>query len=148
MRARRTRLQVEPSFARQPGIWQKRDVGDAQRLADEIGFTGDQLLHRVKRLFAAFDHPRLTLARRLAEIEHLEARHRDIGLVAVLLPEQQLVDLGARERVGGNEPRVARQIEQDRVGLREAPTVGEFDDRNLPERIEGEKLAACASRPS
>src|ERR1019366_7067872 len=35
----RTRFQIEPPFVRQPRIGQQRDVGDAQRLADEIGLV-------------------------------------------------------------------------------------------------------------
>jgi len=45
---------------------------------------GELMLHPRQRRVATLDLVRIEIGRRLAEIRHLEAAHRDIGLVAVL----------------------------------------------------------------
>jgi hypothetical protein len=70
----------------------------------------------------------------------LEAADRDIGLVAVLLPEQPFVHLGGGERILRNEIAAAREIADDGVGLRQRAAVVEFDRRHLPGVIELEEF--------
>ena len=76
----------------------------------------------------------------MSEIEHLEAADRDIGLVAVLFPEQPLVHLRRRKRVRRNEIAAAGEIADDGVGLRQRAAVVEFDRRHLAGAVELEKF--------
>src|SRR3954462_15101515 len=83
------------------------------------------LLHAVKRRIAALDLFRIELGGVLAEIDELEAAHRDVGLVAVLFPEQPFVHLGGSKGGARNERTVAREIADDGIGLRQRATIVE-----------------------
>ena len=83
----------------QPRVGQKRDIGDCNMIADQPIMTIKHRVHEVERALAAFDPPGLTRFLRLAQIEHVKAADRDIGLVAALLPEQPLIHLGLLEAV-------------------------------------------------
>ena len=98
------------------------------------------LLHTVERSIAALDLFRVELGDVLAEIDDLEAAHRDVGLVAVLLPEQPFVHLGRREGVGRDQRAVAGEIADDGVGLRQCAAVVECDGRHLAGAVHGEEL--------
>src|ERR1700674_74370 len=75
-----------------------------------------------------------------------EAGHRDIGFVTVLLEEHPLQHLGAAPTVGGQQERILAQVPEDRVRLREAGSILEFEYRNAAIRILGEKIGlACSS---
>ena len=98
------------------------------------------LLHPRQRGIAALDLVGIEIGGGFAEIEHLEAAHRDIGLVAVLLPEQPFIHLRRGEGVGGNEVAAAGEIADDGVGLRQRAAVVEFDHRHLAGAVELEEL--------
>ncbi len=95
---------------------------------------------KLERGFAALDPLRLARLLRPPEIEHVEAADRDIRLVAVLFPEQQLVDLGLRKGVFRQQRAAARQEPDDRVRLRQAAAVIELDRRHLSHRIAAQRL--------
>src|SRR5262249_6285856 len=76
----------------------------------------------------------------LAKIDHLEAAYRDIGFVAVLLPEQPLVHLRLSEAIRGDQRTAARERADDGIGLRERAAVIEFDGRHLRRAVKGEEL--------
>src|SRR5262249_14202597 len=80
-----------------------------------------------------------------AEIDHLEAAHRDIRLVAVLFPEQPLIHLRRSKGVRRDEIAAAREIADDGVGLRERAAVVELDGRHLTPRIELEEFRRAAA---
>ena len=84
----------------EPRISEKCDIGDRQALAHEPGLALDEMLHQIERLLTTLHPHRIAFLFRAAEIDHMEAAGRHIGLVAVLLPEQQFVDLRLGERVG------------------------------------------------
>src|ERR1700722_9272021 len=97
------------------------------------------MLHRVERLLAALDNPALSIGDRFAEIDHLEARHGDIGFMAILLPEHQFVGFGLIEIVLWRERAVAREISNDRIRLGEMASIRQFNDRDLTKRISFKK---------
>src|SRR5260221_7701841 len=77
---------------------------------------------------------------RAAEETNDVARDRDIGLVAVLLEEEPLQDLRAKEALGRQERRSVRQIIEDGIGLRQVNPFLDLEKRNLAVRVLGEKL--------
>ena len=93
-------VEVKAALMRQPGIGQQRDVGERDAVADQKPRRGELMLHPRQRGIAALDLVGIEIGGRLAEIDHLEAAHRDIGLVAVLFPEQPLVHLRRRKGIG------------------------------------------------
>ena len=132
-------VEVKAAFMRQAGIGQQRDVGEREAIADQKSRRGELMLHPRQRRIAALDLVGIEIGCRLAQIFHLEAAHRDIGLVAVLLPEQPFVHLRGGKCVGGNEIAAAGEISDDGVGLRQRAAVIEFDRRHLARAVELEK---------
>ena len=118
-----------------------------QRIADQKSRHREFMLHPRQRRIAALDLVGIEIGRRPAEINHLEAAHRDIGLVAVLFPEQPFVHLCGREGIGGNEIAVAGEIADDGVGLRQRAAIVEFDRRHLAGAVEFEELRGSALAP-
>src|ERR1700687_5152997 len=59
-----------------------------------------------------------------------EAQRRDVRFVTVLLEEHPLQHLRALEAIGGKKRRSLREVEQDRVGLREGISGVELQERN------------------
>ena len=97
------------------------------------------LLHSRKGGIAALDLLGIELAGRLAEIDHLEAAHGDIGLVAVLLPEQPLVHFRSRKAVLRDQVAAGGEIADDGVGLRQRAAVVEFKHRHLAGAVQLEE---------
>src|SRR3954470_19297882 len=95
--------EIEAAFMRDARIGKQRDVGKRNVITGEEAVCRQMLLHAVERRIAALDLFRIELGGVLAEIDELEAAHRDIGLVAVLFPEQPFVHLGGSEGVARNE---------------------------------------------
>src|SRR2546422_382898 len=96
------------------GVGIKPDVGDRVPLGYEEPAAGQMLLHDLERCVSGAD---LLLELgleflRAAEVTNDVACHRDIGLVAVLLEEEPLQDLRAKEPLGRQEGR----SEERRVG--------------------------------
>ena len=129
---------------RQPCVGKQRDVGNRHGRADEPVAAAEQLFHQVERGFPALDPRRLARLLRPPEIEHVETADRDIRLVAVLLPEQQFVDLGLRKGVFRQQRAAARQEPDDGVRLRQAAAVIELDRRHLSHRIAAQRLGRPA----
>src|SRR5436190_11686421 len=127
--------EIKTALLGKAGIRKKRKVGDAETITDEPIATVDHPLHEVERGFSA-DHPD-SLARflRLPEIDHLETADRDIGLVAVLLPEHELVRLGFLILICRHERAAAREMPQNRVRLRQVATIIKLDHRHLAHRV-------------
>ena len=98
------------------------------------------MLHPRQRRVAALDLVGVEIGRGFAEIDHLETAHRDIRLVAVLLPEQPFIHLGRRKGIAGDEIAAAGEVFDDGVGFRKRPAVIEFDRRHLPCAIELEEF--------
>src|SRR5436305_10581042 len=113
----RVTAEIEAAFMRDTGIGKQRDVRERNRLASDEAAGGEMGLHPIERRIAALDLLGIELGDILAEIDQLEAAHCDIGLVAVLFPEQPFVHLGSSERVARNERAVASEITDDGVGL-------------------------------
>ena len=65
--------------------------------------------------------------------------NRDKGLVAVLLEEHPLQGERACQPFRRKKARALRQIEQDRVGLREAGPVLQFQHRDAPVGVLGQE---------
>jgi hypothetical protein len=99
-----------------------------------------QPVHQVQGGFPTLHTPRITLIERSLEIDDVIARGGDVRLVAVLLPEQELVDLGLREGILGQQRTAARQIADDGVRLGEAASVVELDRGNAAQWKGPEKL--------
>ncbi len=59
--------------------------------------------------------------------------------MAVLFPEQPLVHLRGRKRVGRDEIAAAGEIADDGIGLGQHTAIIEFDDRHLARAVELEK---------
>ena len=76
---------------------------------------------------------------RAAEVADDVARHRDIGLVAVLLEEEPLQHLCVKQALGRQEGRSLREIVEDGVGLRETDPILHLEQRNLAVRVLREK---------
>ena len=139
-------VEVEAALMREPRIGQQRDVGERHGGADQKPCRRELLFHARQRRIAALDLVGIEIGCRLAEIDHLEAADRDIGLMAVLFPEQPFVHLRRGKVIGRNEIAAAGEISDDGVGLRQYPAVVEFDGRHLPGAVQPEKLRACGSR--
>ena len=125
---------------RQPSIGQKRNVGERNGVADQKSRRGKLMLHPRQRRVAALDLVGVEIGRGFAEIDHLETAHRDIRLVAVLLPEQPFIHLRRRKSIAGDQIAAAGEIFDDGVGFRKRPAVVEFDRRHLPRVIELEEF--------
>jgi hypothetical protein len=125
---------------RQPRIGQQRDVGERDGIADQESRRGKLVLHPRQRRVATLDLVGIEIRGRLAEKHHLEAAHRDIGLVAVLFPEQPFIHLRGRKGVRGNEIAAAGEVAHDGVGFRQRAAVVEFDRRHLARAVEFENL--------
>ena len=125
---------------RKPRIGQQRDVGERGGVADQETRCRQLVLHPRQRRVAALDLVRIEIGRGLAQIHDLETAHRNMGLVAVLFPEQPLVHFRRVERVGRNQIAAAREIADDRIGLGERAAIVELDRRHLARAIELEKL--------
>jgi len=89
---------------------------------------------------AALHQLRIEVRGRLAQIVHLEPRHRHIGLVAVLLPEHPLQHARPVIGVRGDQVGAFGQMQDDGVGLGERPAVAQHHRRNLPRRVQGQEL--------
>src|SRR5829696_8865687 len=133
-------IEMKAAFMRDARIGQQRYVGERDGVAGQKWRDGELVLHPRQRRIAALDLVGVEVGSRLAQIEHLEAADRDIGLMAVLLPEQPLVHLAFRERILRNETRTAREIADDGVGLRQRTAVVEFDRRHLAGAVELEEF--------
>src|SRR3954447_8653662 len=132
--------EIEAAFMRDARIGKQRDVGKRNVITGEEAVCRQVLLHAIERRVAALDLFRIELGGVLAEIDDLEAAHRDIGLVAVLFPEQPFVHLGGSEGIARNERTVAREIADDGIGLRQRATVVESDGGNLAGTVHLEEL--------
>ena len=122
----------------------KRDVGERVFPADEpivllqvafhdaqsgIAFGvpfGDQMFFLAQFVFGREDHP--------------IARHRDIGLVAVLFEEHPLQHLRAGKAVRRNQRRTFGQIPDDGVRFRQEAPVVKFQRRHAAIRVFGQEL--------
>src|SRR5438552_15876999 len=87
--------EIEAAFVRDARIGEQRYVGERDRLARQEARCGEMLLHPRQRGMAALHLLGIEPGSRLLEIDHLEAADGDIGLVAVLLPEQPLIHPGS-----------------------------------------------------
>src|SRR5712664_279149 len=115
----------------------KPDVGDRVPLGYEEPAAGQMLLHDLERGVPG-THLLLELGLvflRAAEVTNDIARHRDIGLVAVLLEEEPLQDLRAKETLGRQEGRSLRQIIEDGIGLRQVNPFLDLEKGNLAVRV-------------
>jgi hypothetical protein len=136
-------VEMKTAFMRQPCIGQQRDVGEADAVADQKSARGKLLFHPRQRGVATLDLVGIEVRGRLAEIAHLVAADRDIGLVAVLFPEQPFIHLRRRKGVRRDQVAATGQVPDDGVGFRQYPSVVEFDGRNLTCVIELEELRAA-----
>jgi hypothetical protein len=132
--------QVETALVGDPGVSHQRDVRQGKPVADQIGRLFQLCFQTRQGAGAALDQLGVQLLDRLAQIDDLEAGHRDIRLVAVLLPEQPLVHLGPLERVAGDQRRALGQMQHDGVRLGQGPTVLEDHRRHLPGRVHRQEL--------
>src|SRR6267378_6903381 len=133
---------LEASFMGYMRVGIEPDVGDRVALGYEEPALGQMLLHDLERGVPG-GHLLLELGLefpRAAEVTNDVARHRDIGLVAVLLEEEPLQDLRAKEALGRQERRSLRQIIEDGIGLRQVNPFLDLEKRNLAVRILREKL--------
>src|SRR6476620_4573697 len=103
-------VEMKAALMRDAGIGEKRDVGEREGVADQEWRHGELVLHPRQRRIAALDLVGVEIGGGLSEIEHLETAYGDIGLVAILFPEQPLVHLCRRKGVHRNEIAVAREI--------------------------------------
>src|SRR5262245_56245815 len=78
--------EVEAALMSDAGIGQQRNVGERDGVAGKAAACGEMLLHAVERRIAALDLFGIELRDVLAEIDHVEAAHRHVGLVAILFP--------------------------------------------------------------
>ena len=76
----------------------------------------------------------------LAERMYQEARHGDVGLVAVLLEEHPLQRGGALALAGWPIFRALGEVIEDGVGFEEMAPVGEADGRHLAVRVLGQEI--------
>jgi len=94
---------MKATLMREARIGEQRNVGERNGVADQKPRRGKMMLHPCQRGIPALDLFGVEIGGRLAEIDHHEAADRDIGLVAVLLPEQPFIHLGLRKGVHRNE---------------------------------------------
>src|SRR5213594_307355 len=132
---------LEASFVGHVRVGIEPDVGDRVPLAHEEAAARQMLLHDPERGVPGRHlllEPGLVFLR-AAEVTNDVARHRDVGLVAVLLEEEPLQDLRPKQALGGQEGRSLRQIVEDGIGLREIDPSFDLEDRDLAVRVLGEK---------
>src|SRR6185312_10663788 len=137
--------EIESALMREARISQQGDIREREAFADEKAGLTKRALQLIERNVAAPHEVRIERAGRLAEIDHVEAAHGHIRLVAVLLPEQPSVHFRGGKGVLRSEIAVAREIADDSVGLGQRATVLEVDRRHLPERIELEEFRRAAT---
>ena len=89
--------EVEATLVRDVGVGVEGDVGERQRVADEVLPAVEMPLHRRERLVPRGRSRRQSVGERLgpAGVGEPEPRHRDGRLVVVLLEEHPLEDLRA-----------------------------------------------------
>src|SRR5206468_9171115 len=104
--------ELEASFVGYVRVGIEADVGDRVALGHEEAAARRMLLHDLERGVPG-RHLLLELGLvflRAAEETDDVARHRDIGLVAVLLEEEPLEDLRVKQALGRQQRRSLRQI--------------------------------------
>ena len=136
--------EVELPLVRDVRVRVERDVGDRVALADEEAPAREVRLHHAERRVAARDLVGELRAVLLDEAEVVPgAHHRDVRLVAVLLEEQPLQHLRARELVVRQERRALGEVELDRVRLPQVGAVLEPDAGDAPVRVLREELGGA-----
>ncbi len=105
---------------------------------DEVAAAGEVALHRVERHVPVrrLLPDALGVPLGLARVGDQEPDDGDRRLVLILLEELPLEHLGALVSVVGDEPGAVAEIPENRVRLRERPTVVEHERRHPPRRIE------------
>jgi hypothetical protein len=93
-------------------------------LPDQPFLPTEQAVHQIEGGLPALHAPRLALIERPLQIDHVIAGGGHVWLVAVLLPEQQLVDLGLHEGIVRQQRAAARQVADDGIRLGEAAAKG------------------------
>src|SRR5271170_503188 len=97
---RRVGLELEAALLSDVRVRVQRDVGDRVALGDEVAAATQPLLHPRERLVAGLAQARYVLLWHWAIGDRDEkARHCEVRLVAVLLEEQPLHDLGSLEAI-------------------------------------------------
>ncbi len=140
---RRIAPQLEAALAGRVCVGIQRDVGNGIGIGDEKRALRQMLLHDGERLRPALVQARQLTATCMLSRQHRanKSRHGNVGLVAVLLEEHPLQDLGAGPLVLWPEGRAFGQIEQDRVRLRQELSGLELEQRYAPVRILRQELA-------
>src|SRR5262249_5847539 len=77
-------------------------------------------------------------------IADLKAGHRNIRLVAILLPKKPFRHLRPAKGIRRNQARSLRKIENDGVRLRERAVFVEPYNRDLPGRVHGQEIGTSA----
>jgi len=131
---------IESALVRKPRVGQQRDVGNGDRGADEPVTAFEQLLHQVECRLAALDPIGLARLPGLAKVPHVETAHRDVRLMAVLLPEQQFVDARGEIGVLGQQRTAVGEIAHDRIRLGEMAPIVELDHRHLAHGVHAQEI--------
>ena len=85
-----------------------------------------------------------TLVRQF-QIMLLEPAHGDGGFVGILLPEQPAIHLRALKTIAWDQVRAFRQIEHNRIRLRQRPSIRPACQRHLPNRVQRQKFFGLRS---
>src|SRR5579859_6086422 len=96
-------IHVKSAFMRNARVGRERDIGEREGAADKEAALAEMAFKMIERRIAALHLLRIELGCLLAEIGHLKAADRNVGLVAVLLPEQPFIHLGGRKVFLGDE---------------------------------------------
>src|SRR6266576_4850636 len=134
----RVRPEREPALAGDVRVAVEREVGERQRVADDVVTSVEMLVERAQHALARLHLRRELGLERLgtAGVRNPEAHDGDRGLEVVLLEEHPLQHLRAFVRICGNEARALAEVPEDRARRAERTSVVEHERRHTQRRVE------------